>query len=257
MAYRWKNGAPRLAFICGGGSGLGRRLAEILFEEGASVALFDLRFDETAVAEMRALAGNGRQFLPLPCDVTSSDGLADAIRQAVAELGTPDLVINRFGSHNFAAAPLPHVLTACRPVLVASLAGKVGNCGYASCCASKLGVVVLAELLCIEQMLRGVEVPVICPGKVATPLAARERRTVHPLTRDPKKSGRPLQPKATCDIAMRELANCVLTVIPGARSKATHDLAVRFPTLLRSMLNTTARKTWAGMQARGATILAE
>lgn len=276
MQYKWKGGAPRVGFITGGGSGLGRRFAEILLAEGASVALFDLRFDETALQEIRKLAKPGQQVMTFACNVTDSDGLATIVADAVARLGAPDLAINcagiqaanpfektaaaefekvmmvnLFGTRNFAAAILPHMQPGSRLALVASLAGKVGNYGYASYCASKYAVVGLAEVLRIEQMLRGVNVSVICPGEVETPMVAEEREAMHPVTKALKEFGGTLQPEVACDLMMRELARGKFTVVPGFRSKMTLFLSTRLPGLLRRTIDKTAKQAWASMQQGG------
>jgi len=51
----------------------------------------------------------------------------------------------------------------------------VGCYGYAAYCASKYGVVGLAEVLRIELAQKGIDVTVVCPPEVETPMVEAER----------------------------------------------------------------------------------
>ena len=46
----------KLAFITGGGSGIGRHMAELLMAEGTSVAVFDRSNSPEAVSHLEAIA---------------------------------------------------------------------------------------------------------------------------------------------------------------------------------------------------------
>jgi len=77
--------------------------------------------------------------------------------------------INLKGSRNFAAAVLPHMASGSRLVLLASLAGLVGNYAYAAYNASKFGVVGLASALRIEYK------PAASPSRSSARLKSRRR----------------------------------------------------------------------------------
>lgn len=275
MKYRWKNGAPKVAFVTGGGSGLGRQFAKLLLGEGASVALFDLRVDDEILSEMRALAGAGQKVQVFSVDMTDAPAVEAAVVDATAALGAPDLAINcagiavsaRFdklpqaafekviavnllGSRNFAAAALKVMQPGSTLALVASLAGKVGSYGYAAYNASKFGVVGLAECLRMEQKLRGVGVSVLCPGEIATPLVTEEAKHIDPIARAIKDTGGTLEVGPACDAMLREVARGRFMVIPGFKSKLTNVIGTRFPGLLRSLIDGKARKVAAGLERR-------
>lgn len=267
MAFNWKNGAPKVAFITGGGSGLGRQFARLLLAEGASLALFDLRFGDEVLAEFTALAKGGQQVLTYQLDMTDAEGVEAAVAEAVAALGAPDLALNSagiavsapfeklsqqafekvvtvnlFGSRNFAAAVLPYMKPGSRLALVASLAGKIGSFGYAAYNASKFGVVGLAECLRMEQKLRGVDVTVICPGEIETPLVTEEAKTMDPISRGVKDLGGTLTATEACQEMMSQIARGKFVVIPGAKSRQTYFVSRHFPGLLYRMIDSKVRK---------------
>jgi NAD(P)-dependent dehydrogenase (short-subunit alcohol dehydrogenase family) len=179
----------RTTLITGGGSGIGLRLAQLLVDRGEQVAVLD-RVPGTAGA------------LQIECDVTDGAAVQQAVERVRQELGPLRLVINSagiqhaapfhelteedfrrivdvnlVGSRNVAAAAWPHVE---HLVLIASLAGLVANFGYAGYCASKYGVIGLAEVLRLEGKPRGITVSCVCPPEVETPMVERERLTQPP-----------------------------------------------------------------------------
>ena len=97
MNFTWKNGTPKVAFVTGGGSGLGRQFAKLLIGEGASVALFDLRIADEVLAEMRGLARGSQKVMVFPVDMTDAVAVESAVAGAVAALGAPDFAINCAG----------------------------------------------------------------------------------------------------------------------------------------------------------------
>ncbi len=267
MKYKWKKGAPKVAFITGGGSGLGRQFARLLLAEGTSLALFDLAVSDEVKAELEALTGAGQKILTYTVNMTDAAGVEAAVSEAVAALGSPDLAINSagiavsspflklsqeafekvvsvnlFGSRNFAAAVLPHMKPGQRLALVASLAGKIGSFGYAAYNASKFGVVGLAECLRMEQKLRGVEVSVICPGEIETPLVTEEAKTMDPISRGVKDLGGTLSVDEACNEMMTQIARGKFLVIPGSKSRQTFFISRIFPSLLLNVIDGKVRK---------------
>ena len=92
--YRWKLGAPRTVFISGGSSGIGRNMARHLAAEGAHIALFNRSSATDVLQEMRAAACRPEQrFCTYRTDVAQAANIEAAVRQAVQELGAPDLAI--------------------------------------------------------------------------------------------------------------------------------------------------------------------
>lgn len=277
MSLPWSHGAPKCVFISGGGSGIGREFAHRLAREGASVALFNRKLAPQVVAELEALRQNPDQrFASYSADVADSAALTEAIARAVAELGKPDLAINSagiqdskpfrdlsqadfervvtvnlFGSRNFAAAVLPHLTRGDHLVFVASLAGLVGNFGYAAYCASKFGVRGLAEALRIELALEGIAVSLCCPGEIWTPLVEAERRTAHPISLQLKAFAGCNTLEPACDAMLRGIARHEFEIVDAFKPALTAFLARHLPKLMRRIGDGIARRTAARLERAG------
>ena len=83
----------RAAFISGAGHGIGRATARAMARLGATVGINDLKpeFVEEAVAEIRALGG---QAIGLPCDVSTREGMREAVAQFTRDAGRLDIMVN-------------------------------------------------------------------------------------------------------------------------------------------------------------------
>ncbi|GAA2073699.1 bifunctional aldolase/short-chain dehydrogenase [Actinomadura alba] len=92
--------ATRVAFVTGGGSGIGAATARRLAAEGACVVVAD----RDAAAAEKVAAEIGEKALKasdvavaVAADVTSEEQVAEALRQAVLAFGGVDLVVNNAG----------------------------------------------------------------------------------------------------------------------------------------------------------------
>jgi NAD(P)-dependent dehydrogenase (short-subunit alcohol dehydrogenase family) len=234
-------------FITGATSGIGLRLAELLTQRGARVALLD-----------RELRPGALQRLPeavaVEVDVRDADAVEAAFATAEARIGAPTLVINSagiqlgktftdlsseeftrvvevnlLGSRHVAAAALRRLAPGGHLVLVASLAGLVPNYGYAAYCASKYGVVGLAEVLRLECRPRGIRVSCVCPPEVQTPMVDEERLTELAPTRALKDLAgtMALEPAARGILAGIDRGDFL--IIPSARARGARQLARLLP----------------------------
>lgn len=86
----------RVAFITGGGQGVGRRIALTLAEEGAKVAVNDY-FEERAEAVAAEIRAAGGQAVAAPADITDKALIDAAIQRAVQALGPIDILVNNAG----------------------------------------------------------------------------------------------------------------------------------------------------------------
>ncbi|MEV5409174.1 bifunctional aldolase/short-chain dehydrogenase [Thermopolyspora sp. NPDC052614] len=87
--------ATRVAFVTGGGSGIGAATARRLAAEGACVVVADR--DVEAAEKVAAEIGSADVAIAVGVDVTDEERIAAAFRRAVRAFGGVDLVVNNAG----------------------------------------------------------------------------------------------------------------------------------------------------------------
>ena len=238
--------------VTGAGSGLGLRLAEMLGRRGHHLNALDLTLSADARDTLTRATSGHVNFEEV--DVRDTAALTHAFARAVENQGTPGLVINcagvqhaepflvqseeaftrvveinLLGSRNVAAAALEHLRPGGHLVLVASMAGLVANYAYAAYCASKFGVVGLAQVLRLEQHARGIDVSVVCPPEVETPMVDDERKTMLAPTRALKEMAGTLELEPAVQAILRGIDARKFMIIPGRRARFTYLLTRALP----------------------------
>ncbi len=186
----------KVAIVTGGGRGIGRGIAQVLAEEGASVVVADLRQD-LAQATVDGLKGPG---LALRVDVTSLDDLEAMVTRTVEQFGRLDVLVNNAGVVGMATATdldpeewdrvlavnTKALFFACQAaarqmikqgsggkiVNIASNAGRLGFPDQPHYVASKGAVITLTRALAMEWVSHGINVNAVAPGGVGTELFA-------------------------------------------------------------------------------------
>lgn len=188
----------KVVLITGASSGIGSSLAIELGRLGARVGLVARRVDELAKIA-REVETAGGAALALPCDVRDAEALKAATEALRAKFGAIDLLvanagigattpaenlradevervfsINVMGAVNGVTAVLPQMLERKSGHLVAisSLAGSRGLPKSAAYCASKAAMSAFFESLRVDLRGKGIDVTVIHPGFIKTPLTA-------------------------------------------------------------------------------------
>ena len=87
--------AARVAFVTGGGSGIGKAIAHRLAAEGACVVVADI--DPASAVAVAAELGGPDVAVGLVADVTNEAQIAAAFQQAVLAFGGVDLIVNNAG----------------------------------------------------------------------------------------------------------------------------------------------------------------
>ncbi|XVV13267.1 bifunctional aldolase/short-chain dehydrogenase [Actinoplanes sp. CA-131856] len=87
--------ATRIAYVTGGGSGIGRAIALRLAAEGAVVIVADRDFE--AAKTVAAEIGGTDAAIAVGADVTSADAIVESLRAGVLAFGGVDLVVNNAG----------------------------------------------------------------------------------------------------------------------------------------------------------------
>jgi len=196
----------KIAWVTGGGSGIGRAGAEALAAAGAVVALSGRRPDQLEQVH-HAIVAQGGTAQTMPLDVTDGAAVAKAGAEIVRRFGRVDILVNSAGMNvpnrfwknltveSFASvvtANLQGSLNTIHAVLpqmreqkdglvinISSWAGRfdpyLTGPAYN---ASKHGVVAMTLSLNMEECVNGIRACVICPGEVATPIL--KKRPVPP-----------------------------------------------------------------------------
>jgi NAD(P)-dependent dehydrogenase (short-subunit alcohol dehydrogenase family) len=91
--------AGKVAFITGGGGGIGRATAERFAEEGAKVVVaeIDAALGEAAAESARGRARDGGDAAFVRCDVTDKASVAAAVEACVRRFGKLDVLHNNAG----------------------------------------------------------------------------------------------------------------------------------------------------------------
>jgi len=185
----------RVAWVTGGGKGIGRSIALHLAARGARV-LVTGREEKALAGVVGEIANGGGQARHLVSDVREARDLEAAVKKAVDAFGGLDIAVanagvagriaidggdlagaeaifqtNLIGAYGTFAAAVPAMKGPGRLVAVCSSLAKFGVPGYAAYCASKAGLIGMVRALAHELGPRRITVNAVCPGWVDTEMA--------------------------------------------------------------------------------------
>jgi NAD(P)-dependent dehydrogenase (short-subunit alcohol dehydrogenase family) len=192
----------KVVLVTGGASGLGRGISLVLAERGADAAVADIHL-EGAEKVAEELAGLGRKSKAFQVDVTKQTELGQLVADVVAHFGRIDVLVNAAGvigapgfedtttsreedwdltfdvnvkgtamASDAVAAHMKERRSG-KIVNIASHAGRGGSGGGGAYGASKAAVIHLTQSYALDLAPYDINVNVICPGTIWTPMWER------------------------------------------------------------------------------------
>jgi len=237
------------ALVTGGASGIGAAIAAGLAKEGSDIAIVDRVVDGGVAALQLRIEAAGRRLRAIEADVRDFDAAEQAVKAAKAEFGRLDILVANAGitadapswkmteeqwdavldvnlkgcfAYARAAAALFREQKRGRMVFVASINGIRGKFAQANYAASKAGMIALAKTLARELGKYGVNVNVVAPGMVRTPLVKGLSAEVVQRATDETVLGRIATPEDIadtvaflCSVRARHITGAVVQVDGG------------------------------------------
>ncbi|MHA2298835.1 MAG: 3-oxoacyl-ACP reductase FabG [Candidatus Hodarchaeales archaeon] len=192
--------AGKVAIITGAGKGIGRAIALEYARAGAKVvaAARTMSDIESVVSDIEELGGVGHA---ISCDVSSVESVQRLVDGTLEKFGKIDILVNNAGisrsaliakttddlwnsiininlkgTFNCMRAVIPHFMEK-KPlggkiVNFTSTAAKYGNVGQSAYSASKWGIIALSKTAARELARYRVDVNLIMPGFIETPMTA-------------------------------------------------------------------------------------
>jgi len=190
------NASGKIAFVTGGASGIGAALATKLVGKGAEVWIADRQVGPAQELAQRLTSVGGKAHA-IELDVRSYPSFDRAVAEAVQQSGRIDFLFNNAGIgvggeidayslddwndvFDVNLRGVVHGIQAVYPIMIrqhsghivntASMAGLLTTVSQASYAATKHAIVAISKTLRLEAKRHGVQVSVLCPGVIRTPI---------------------------------------------------------------------------------------
>ncbi|MFM2227554.1 MAG: 3-oxoacyl-[acyl-carrier-protein] reductase [Bacteroidota bacterium] len=207
----------KVAIITGASRGIGKGIAEVFAEHGATIAFTYASSDEKARAFEAELAAKGAKAKGYKSDAADFNAAQTLVDEVVAEFGTVDILVNNAGItrdtllmrmseeqwdevlrvnlksvFNLTKAVIKPMLKARSGSIInmTSIVGVTGNAGQANYAASKAGMIGFTKSVAQELGSRNIRCNAIAPGFIETemtekldPKVVQEWRETIPLKR--------------------------------------------------------------------------
>jgi NADP-dependent 3-hydroxy acid dehydrogenase YdfG len=237
----------KIAIVTGGASGIGAALTTKLVDGGAEVWIADRQIGAAQELAQR-LNGGGAKAHAIELDVRDYPSFEGAVAEAVQQSGRIDYLFNNAGIavggeidsytlddwndvFEVNLRGVVHGIQAVYPVMIrqhsghivntASMAGLVATPGAANYTASKHAVLAISKALRVEAERHGVQVSVLCPGAIRTPILSGGKYGRHNGVSDEQllkfwEPFRPMAPEKFAERALRAvLRGDAIIVVPS------------------------------------------
>ncbi len=186
----------KVAFITGGGKGIGQATAMLFAAEGAAVTILDI--DQAALDKTCAqISADGGQCLPCHGSVTSSQDVINALSETEKRFGGIDILVanagvaiggsvtdiseddwdrvidtNLKGVFRVAKYGIPHLLKrgSGAVITISSTQAWRGFPGWSGYAATKGGIIALSRQIAMEYSKQKIRCNSIAPGAIDTPM---------------------------------------------------------------------------------------
>ena len=262
----------KCAVVTGGSSGIGKDIAKLFAQRGANVFLIARREEvlRAAIEEVKKESGGGTQkFGYCSADVSDLASVQNAIKTAEAECGVVAVLancagyvlpgyfeelsissmqketgVNYFGTVYTVKQVVDGMMERREGWIlnVSSLGGLMGVFGYASYAGSKFAVVGFSEALRSELRPYGIQVSVLCPPDVDTPMFEEENKYKPLETIRISEGGKVMQPEDVAREAVLGMERGRFIIIPNSSGKVFHAAHRFVPSIVESLLNKTVDK---------------
>ena len=190
----------KVALVTGAASGIGKRIAEVLADNGAHIAIADIN-QSAAQAAADEIKARGVKATAIVMDVTDEKAVDGGVEKTVRDLGSVDILVSNagiasrghpvaetepaemerhFGIHVMGAFHLAHLLVPQmrdRPrgdvVMVSSVNATANPARGAPYNVAKAALESLAFTLAREEVRHGIHVNVVSPGLVVSEMGRR------------------------------------------------------------------------------------
>jgi len=197
----------KIALVTGSARGLGKEIALMLSQNGASLILADVDYPEETANQIRNTSGHCTAF---KTDISHESEIKDLADRVFSEYGKIDILVNNAGISQMSYTPsedqsleewdrvirinLRGTFICCKYfgrlmidgdggsiVNIASTAGITGVPRAPAYCASKAGIILLTKTLALEWARHAIRVNAVAPHYLETDLTEglRESETVY------------------------------------------------------------------------------
>jgi short-subunit dehydrogenase len=257
--------------ICGGSKGIGKAVAKEIVQLGGNVCIIarDIEKLEKTANELKKLKMEDQNIEIISCDTTDIEKLEPLISNYIEKEGPPDYLLNFvgislpdylekltlesfqkhmntnfFGQLNPILLVLPYFKEKRDGYIVnaSSIAGYIGQMGYAAYTPTKSAIIGLSESLRHELKPYNIKVSILCPPDTDTP-GLKEELESRPeeLNIISESWGGLLSPEEVAEKYIKKLLKNEFYIMPGS-SKFLWRMMRLFPKLVHKISDRDLKK---------------